>query len=548
MNRFTSLPTKIYSPFPRKISPTHYSSRHKIHVAGAMLLALLLLLGLPLIAIAHPLGNFTVNRYSRLVLEADQMLLTYVVDMAEIPTQQEKAKLDHNGDGTVDDDEAEQYALAQQTQLTQNLHLTLNGTEQAWLVRGHELSFPTGQAGLPTLRLQLHLAAALPAHSTGAPWTATYQDENFGERLGWQEVVVQAGNQVTLRDSSVSDQDVSQALQHYPSDLLQSPLAINQATFRFTPLAGAQRSQATKGEQQLTTKLSTQPATAGRPVDPFTALINIPTLGLSTILLALLAAFGWGAAHALSPGHGKTVVGAYLVGARGTVYHALFLGVTTTVTHTAGVFVLGFVTLFAAHYILPERLYPWLGVLSGVLVVVIGVVMVRDRWRSGSHHYGHDHGHHHGHAAHDHEHGHQHDHVHALDHTHDHDHAHEHLHSHLPPGADGAPVTWRSLLALGISGGLLPCPSALVVMLGAISLGRVGFGLLLIVAFSLGLASVLTAIGVTLVYAGRLFQRLPESGPLLRLLPIGSALLITAAGIGITLQALVSSGLLSVRL
>lgn len=114
------------------------------------------------------------------------------------------------------------------------------------------------------------------------------------------------------------------------------------------------------------------------------------------------------------------------------------------------------------------------------------------------------------------------------------------MHSHMPPGTDGAPITWRSLLALGVSGGLLPCPSALVVMLSAIALGRVGFGLLLIVAFSLGLAGVLTAVGIAMVHAGKLFDRVPSSGRALRLLPVASALFITAAGLGITWQALSS--------
>ena len=163
---------------------------------------------------------------------------------------------------------------------------------------------------------------------------------------------------------------------------------------------------------------------------------------------------------------------------------------------------------------------------SGVLVVVIGAVMIKDRLHSfvtgqaHHHHHGHDH-----------------------DHDHTHDHGHDHHHHHLPPGVDGAPITWRGLLALGISGGLLPCPSALVLMLGAISLQRVGFGLALIVMFSLGLASVLTAIGVVLVYAGKFFQRIPESGPLFRFVPVASALFITVVGVGITVQALMNIGI-----
>jgi ABC-type nickel/cobalt efflux system permease component RcnA len=253
-----------------------------------------------------------------------------------------------------------------------------------------------------------------------------------------------------------------------------------------------------------------------------------------------MVAAALGALHGLEPGHGKTVVAAYLVGSRGTARHALFLGATVTATHTAGVYALGFVTLFLSQYILPERLYPILEVVSGLLVVGIGGWLFAHRLLGALHsrrardyayadHHAHPHGAHtHGHADSAAEH-----------HHHDHDHEHGHTHHHVPPGADGRPVTWRSLLALGISGGLLPCPSALVVLLSAIALHRVAFGLLLIVAFSLGLAAVLVGIGLLLVFAGRALQRFSFAGSsLTRLAPIGSALVILVAGAVITAQAL----------
>lgn len=233
-----------------------------------------------------------------------------------------------------------------------------------------------------------------------------------------------------------------------------------------------------------------------------------------------------GAGHALTPGHGKAVVAAYLVGARGTARHALFLGFTVTITHTAGVFALGLVTLFASRYLLPEQIFPWISLISGILVVTIGGNLFINRLRG------------------------------TADHQHDHGHGHHqhlpggmvspsggglagdgHSHQHLPP-AQNQPITWQSLLALGISGGLLPCPSALVVLLSAIALGRIGFGLLLILAFSAGLAGVLVGIGLLLVYANRFFARLPLNGRLVRTLPVVSAALITLAGLGISLEAL----------
>ena len=276
-------------------------------------------------------------------------------------------------------------------------------------------------------------------------------------------------------------------------------------------------------------------------------------------LMAIAGSFVWGAMHAMSPGHGKTIVGAYLAGSRATAQHALFLGLTTTITHTAGVFALGLVTLFASHYIVPEQLYPWLSFLSGLMVVSIGLNlfisrMSRSRWFQRSpfkhSHTGnpsHDHHHHHDHA-HDHPH-HHHEDSHA-DHSHLHtDHHHHHHegshagHSHLPPGADGSPLTWRSLLVLGISGGLVPCPSALVLLLSTIALGRVGFGLLLVLVFSLGLAATLTGLGLLLVGARRLFERVPTQIRLVRILPAVSALFVTLLGLGITTQALMQIGL-----
>ncbi|MBW4493878.1 MAG: sulfite exporter TauE/SafE family protein [Oscillatoria princeps RMCB-10] len=294
------------------------------------------------------------------------------------------------------------------------------------------------------------------------------------------------------------------------------------------------------------------------------------------VLLAIWGSFVWGAAHALSPGHGKTVAGAYLVGARATVKHAVFLALTTTVTHTAGVFALGGVALFASQFVRAEQLYPWLSLLSGVAVVAIGLNLYVSRHRHShagahthdpdhdpdhDHEHDHDHSHHHhDHSHHHHDHSHEHEHSHKHEHSHHHHHHHHHhgemespahgehpiagAHSHLPPGADGSPVTWQSLLALGVSGGILPCPSALVVLLSAWSLGHLGFGLALVLAFSLGLAGVLTGIGFLLIFAKRLFQELPaQRMEAFRVLPAASALFVALLGCGITARALVQIGL-----
>src|SRR5205814_4988173 len=274
---------------------------------------------------------------------------------------------------------------------------------------------------------------------------------------------------------------------------LASPPQVTEARFRIAPgepppigaerVAAGTRVGAARFGDRLTELIAT-----GAPLEPW------------LVLTSLLVAAGLGALHALSPGHGKTVVGAYLVGARGTARHAVFLGLVVTATHTLGVYALGLLTLTASAYVVPERLFPWISAVSGLVVVAVGALLAASRLQAALA-LGHD-GHPH---AHD-------------DHHHDgHEHTHDHSHSHAP--ADGA-VGWRSLLALGVSGGLLPCPSALVVMLGAIAFGRIAFGLLLIVAFSAGLAAVLTSIGIALVYARDLFERLPLDGRLARFAPV----------------------------
>ena len=232
------------------------------------------------------------------------------------------------------------------------------------------------------------------------------------------------------------------------------------------------------------------------------------------LILLLLTAFAWGALHALSPGHGKAMVAAYLVGTRGTARHAVALGVTVTITHTIGVFALGLVALGLSEYVLPEDLFPWLNLVSGLLVLTVGAGVLRSHLRRRRHQRQHHH-----HEHHDHAHGHSHD--------------HEHGHSHAPPEQ----LSWRGLIAMGASAGLIPCPSALVVLLGAVAQGQIALGMILIVAFSLGLAATLTGLGLAVVLAGRALGRLNVPSGLATAVPAISALLIVGVGFVLTIQA-----------
>ncbi|MGN6756319.1 MAG: nickel/cobalt transporter [Thermomicrobiales bacterium] len=505
--------------------------RYRLLVALGALAGLCLLL--PRGAAAHPLGNFTINHYSRLEFAKETVQLTYVLDYAEIPTFQQMKQLDTDGDGALSTAEANAYLDANLPSLVANLHLIVAGQAVHLAVADRAASFVPGQGGLPTLRVEAHLTSALPAgwQSSGA---ATYADGNYAERLGWREIVVQGAAGVGIQRASVPDHDVTNELRTYPANMLTSPLNVTAAHFTLVPGAGG----------DIGSRAASVPrpaASLNRPTDRVAALITARELTPQVILVSLLLALVWGAAHALTPGHGKTVVAAYLIGSRGTARHAAFLGLTVTVTHTIGVFALGAVTLWLARFLLPETLYPWLNVTSGGLIVVIAGVLVYQRLRGAGHTHGHDHNHTHAHHHHDHPHDHHHEHPAtsappagtAITYTHS-----GTTHTHLPPGVDGGGITWRSLLALGVSGGLIPCPSALVLLLGAIALGRIGFGLLLVVSFSLGLAVVLTAIGLLMVYARRLFDRFSFEARVPRLLPVTGALAMMLAGLGIVLEAL----------
>ena len=470
-------------------------------------------------AAAHPLGNFTINHYSRLTFADGEVRVTYVLDFAEVPTFQQMKRLDRDGDGALSEAEAADYLDAELPALVRGLELTVGGRRVPLAPLDRAARFVPGQGGLPTLRIETRLGAELPVAWQGA---TGYADRNYPDRLGWREIVVRGGAGIAVRGTEDLSTDLSDELRAYPEDLLTAPL--DRAAASFTLAQGDGADTAGRAAERVR---EGQAPNGGRATDRVAALIATERLSPRVILLSLLAAVGWGAAHALSPGHGKTVVAAYLVGTRGTAKHAAFLGFTVTATHTAGVFALGAVTLFLSRYLLPETLYPWLNVISGLLVVAIGLALVRQRLRglrattgtsaaTGLH-------------------------EHAEGYTGRHAHG-GYEHSHLPPGADGAKVGWGGLLALGVSGGLVPCPSALVLLLGAISLGRIGFGMLLVLAFSAGLALVLTGIGLLLVYARRLFARLSFEPRLPRFLPVASAGAVSLAGLAIVFAALRQAG------
>jgi ABC-type nickel/cobalt efflux system permease component RcnA len=369
-----------------------------------------------------------------------------------------------------------------------------------------------------------------------------YEDRNYGQRVGWKEIVAVAHAGVTFSGSSVPSASKSNWLTTYAADLIQAPPQDVRASLSFALPVSAR--EAAPVPSVVDTAVASG-AEAQTPRSRLTELMTARQLSAGVILFSLLIAVGLGAFHALEPGHGKTLVGAYLVGSRGTAWHALLLGVTVTASHTIGVYALGGVALFASHYVVPEHLYPWLGFVSGLLIMGTGIVLLNQAWQGklGHHHDHPDHAHHH--HSHDNEHGHGHGYAHA--------HGHEHLHEDVPvaghvhhsheqrPGDSPAVPTsmgYGALLTLGITGGMIPCPAALVVLLSAVALHRIAFGLLLIVAFSVGLAVVLVGTGLLLVSARGMVQRWSGEGPWLKYLPFLSPLVITPLGLVIAVRSL----------
>ena len=457
---------------------------------------------------AHPMGNFSINHYTRLEVRDNRIAGRVVLDMAEIPTVTEMSRLDANQDGVVSDAEQADYLRLMSAQVGRELSLTVNERPVALNMVQKDVALLPGAGGLRTLRLTLDFLADVLLSSSNTPAHVVYKDANYSMRTGWKEIVV-VGSAAVLRDSSAPATDLSKELTVYPPDPTIAPPQVTEA--RFTVMEGTE---GRKGEEETRRKgeassfPNTQRLTPNTPSDAFTQSIAAAKLTPALMLLALLSAFGFGALHALSPGHGKTMVAAYLIGTKGTAWHAVLLGLVVTLTHTVGVFALGLITLSASRYIVPERLYPIISGLSGLAVAGMGAGLLWHRlrlWRSEvSEH---------------------------ADEAEDLEHAKDAHNTGATPASNNmdtaddefymqrrtsGPMPLRTLIGLGITGGALPCPSALVVMLSAIALHRIGFGLLLIVSFSLGLAVVLTVLGLLVMRARGLMER---ASPLTKYMP-----------------------------
>jgi len=480
---------------------------------------------------AHPLGNFTVNTASGLRLTPDALVVDQVVDMAEIPTFQARTELDRDHDGRVSAAETGAWAAGRCRDLASIADARVDGRRLTFTATASQATRSPGSGGLDVLRLECRLSAPVAAGSGRGGHALAWRSTAYADRVGWHEVTA-VGDGVTLAASDVPAVSPSARLTSYPAGLLDSPPAIRGADVRFTP-GGPRLAAPGAPAASPAAALPGAPGGVDRPARALTSLVAQHSRTAGGVLVAILLAMALGALHAASPGHGKTVMAAYLVGLRGTVRDAAVIGGTVTLTHTAGVLALGLL-LGTARALAPERLYPWLGVGSGLLLAALGVGVLRRTLR----------------ARHGHDHAHPHDHAHAHDHADGHGHPAGDGHAHGQGGTHGRPRA-RDLVTLGFAGGLAPSPSALVVLLAAATLGRAWLGVVLVLAYGAGMATTLTAAGLLLVRVRGLARRrhargrrpAPWLARLARFAPAGTAGLIMLGGVGLALRS--AAGLLS---
>jgi ABC-type nickel/cobalt efflux system permease component RcnA len=459
--------------------------------ALAVLAAVGAFLLLPGSAVAHPLGNFTVNLYAGIQLTPGEVRVDHVVDMAEIPTVQVTPEIDSDADGILSDTERSAWAISTAHEMAANLFLTVDEERVELEVVSAAVELGPGQGGLDVLRLESTFAG-----SVAEMGDLRFRDGNFADRVGWREVTAIGTDGTALVRSSVPARSVTDRLLAYPQDPLSSPLDVREAAVTFEPGVAAPSGQA--GESAP----ARRPGTGGA----FAEL----AAGGSPMVLALLLAFAFGALHALGPGHGKALMAAYLVGAGGRARQAVAVGGAVAVMHTASVLALGLVVLGATELFAPERVYPWLGLGSGLVAFGLGAGLLVTRlgaWGARADHVD-DRGAGHLHELHDGR-GRGQPHTHAV-----------------PKGI----LSRRGIAALAVAGGILPSPTALVVLLATMALDRLAYGLGLIAAFSLGLAAALVVVGVVALRARDMVYR-RMSSRFASAVPVLSASAIAVVGI-----------------
>jgi nickel/cobalt exporter len=467
-------------------------------------------------AVAHPLGNFTINHLTKIAVSHDGVSLRYILDMAEIPTFSTLRAVSSNG--VLDRTQLTAWGRSEAALLLPAIQFTSAGRPVQLRVERVTTRTRPGAGGLPTLYLTLdaHGAVAPLAAST----TFAYRDTTFAGRLGWHDVVVAPQTEPTHE------------LTAYPSALIGSPRATTAVSFALVNGTIARL----QAEDAASDGASAAAVPSAVRTNQLSDMLARGTSDWGFVALTFLVAIALGALHALEPGHGKTLLAVSLVGARATVKQAAILAGALTVAHTIGVLALGIAINLFKGYFVPEAIYPWITLGSGIVIAVIGARAVQRQIEARQPL---AHGHAHVHAAtHPHEHPHVHlpggghSHAHgAADHGTTHTHAHddlEHARSHAIPGT--GPLTFGGTVWAAMSGGVAPCPAALVVLLAALALNQVAYGIFVIVAFSFGLAATLTGLGIAVVRGASWLQGRPQFERFVRYGPLVSAIVIATIG------------------
>ena len=501
-------------------------------IAHAVVLAAAAVVVLPALVAAHPLGNFTINHYAGLRIEPDRVVLDVVIDQAEIPAFQARQVLDTNEDGEVSDAELEAGRVSSCTALADDLDLALDGRGIRPSLTAAGLELRPGVGGLSTLRQVCGFEAALD-RPIGDGTQVAFIDSSYAGRIGWREIVVEgSGVIVTPVDGELRGATLSDRLQAYPANQLDNALADERIVLSVAA-GGAELPPLVIPDA---TPVQALAAPVPEPASPISAAVpggvagDIPALFQTAnltpfvVLLSLATAAALGAAHALTPGHGKTLMAAYLVGTRGTPVHALGLGLSVSVSHTIGILALASLVIRAQGILNPELLVRGAPVVAALAIVAIGAWMLMNEIRRRTLNAEATHAHDDAHEPHEHSHG-------GTRHTH-------------APTATASTITWRSLFVLGLAGGIIPSTSALLILLGAIASGRAAFGIVLVVAFGVGMALVMTGIGLLVVGARGHLDGLGSGGAFAAIrawLPLAAACLVLGLGLYLTAQAVAAA-------
>jgi len=458
---------------------------------GLFLCALVMALLSAVPASAHPLGNFTINHLAKVRTSARAIAIKYVLDIAEIPSFQ--IMHERGIDGSRRDPALARWAQDEIGVVTTGLHVTADGHLLELRPGAARAITRPGAGGLPLLYWTDEFRAALPSAAIGR---IEIVDGVYPGRIGWKDIVV------------APDTEPTHELRSYPNALLGSPRDVAGVALRLSR-DGRVIARSVTSDQIVPT-----PAGSASLVRS-SALSDMLAKGAANpwiVLLTLAMAIGLGALHALEPGHGKTLLAVSLVGARATSKQALVLAVALTFAHTAGVLALGVLMLAAAQWIVPENVYPWVTFASGAIVAALGANAlsryVKSR-RGEAHDHGHDHGHEHRHEA---------------------------------PAGD-APLSFKSVVLVAMTGNIAPCPAALVVLLAALTLHQLAYGLVVVVAFSIGLAAVLTGLGIALVHGAAWASNWRGFDALIRYGPLVTACVISVIGAGMLGQGAAASSL-----